>query len=634
MKTFFRGLTAKIILLILVPILLVSILFTLYLNYNIRKETISQYHGLMEKTMDEYALNLQEKLDQIASLAKKTAFFIETSKKLNEHQAFTFIDNNLLLNDYIYGSALLFNEAAPQTGGKNLFCYAHRKDTFYVHHTFSRGNTDYMFEFRNKNYVWQTPKETGKGSWSQPYVNHKAGEIQMITYSQPLFENGKFIGVTTVDVALSALDKYLSRKQKSGEYKKMSVLLLSSDHRLIFYNDPQFLGKKLEKVFSNKYFLAPYLRPVIDSILREKTSEKAHLFSISLPNPNLFYIRHFINIRWTLIIIYPEKTLYKMAHRFVIQNILVSISLMLIIIIVIIFSTYRLITEPLSRMSRTTQNIANGDYSFHVKINRKDEIGLLADNFRLMVSKLKKREEELREAHKKLEVAYQQLIALDEAKSEFLKLISHEIRTPLNGIVGSTYFLNDLIDDPELKEFTSMLKESVDRLERFSTNALFLTQLHTIGKDMEMTAVELGPIINQLKEEFSEQLREKQIKLEPGQISTIKVRGNETLIKKGLSEVLHNAIKFSTGNKITINTVETDDCVMVPITNRGPVIPEDKKEIILKAFGLAESHYDQNSGLGLAIVSSCQKLMGSRMQIESNTEATTISLGFLLADKT
>ena len=284
-------------------------------------------------------------------------------------------------------------------------------------------------------------------------------------------------------------------------------------------------------------------------------------------------------------------------------------------------------------MSKTTQNIANGDYSFHVIIHRKDEIGLLADNFRMMVSKLKKREEELKEAHQKLEVAYQQLITLDEAKSEFLKLISHEIRTPLNGIVGSTYFLDDLIQDPELKEFTSMLKESVDRLERFSTNALFLTQLHTTGKDMEITPVELGPIIDQLISDFKDSLKEKQIQLEVGHISTQKVRGNETLIRKGLSEVLHNAIKFSTGNLITINTVETDDCVMVPISNKGPVIPEDKKEIILKAFGLAESHYDQNSGLGLAIVSSCQKIMGSRLQIESDENATTVSLGFLLADE-
>ncbi len=632
MKLFLNGLTAKIILLILVPILLVSILFTFYLNDNIKRETLNQYHGLIEKTMDEYALNLQEKLGQIATLAKKTAFFIETRNKLNEKQAFTFIENNLLLNDYIYGSALLFNKNAPQTGGKDLFCYTRRKDTFYIHHTFSRENTDYMFEFRKKDAIWKTPKETGRGSWSQPYVNHKAGDILMITYSQPLFKNGKFIGVTTVDVALSALDNYLSRKQKSNQYKKMIVLLLSRNHSLVYYSDPQFVGKKLEKMFPEGHFLAPGFRPVIDSILRQKP-KNTRIFYNQLPDPYIIYYKPFQTIGWTLLIFYPEKELYQTTHNFVVQNILISISMMLIIVIVIIFSTSRLVTKPLSRMSKTTQNIANGDYSFHVKIKRKDEIGLLADNFRSMVSKLKKREEELKETHQELEAAYQQLITLDEAKSEFLKLISHEIRTPLNGIVGSTYFLNDLIKDPELKEFTSMLKESVDRLERFSTNALFLTQLHTTGRNMEMTTVELKPIINQLETEFSEQLHEKQIELKTGQISTHKVWGSETLIKKSLSEVLHNAIKFSTGNKITIHTIETDDCIMVPITNQGPVIPANKKEIILKAFGLAESHYDQNAGLGLAIVSSCQKIMKGRLKIESNENATTVSLGFLLANE-
>ncbi|MCC7316973.1 MAG: response regulator, partial [Bacteroidales bacterium] len=89
-------------------------------------------------------------------------------------------------------------------------------------------------------------------------------------------------------------------------------------------------------------------------------------------------------------------------------------------------------------------------------------------------------EEKVRERTEQLDKANKELMVLDEAKNSFLMMISHEIRTPLNGIVGATYFLNDsLAEDNDLAEFVDMLKTSVDRLEKFSTTALIITQLST-----------------------------------------------------------------------------------------------------------------------------------------------------------
>jgi len=134
------------------------------------------------------------------------------------------------------------------------------------------------------------------------------------------------------------------------------------------------------------------------------------------------------------------------------------------------------------------------------KLKLKTQREILKNLTEVLEQKVQERTAELKESNKNLDKANTQLLTLDEAKNKFLMLISHEIRTPLNGIVGSAYFLNDMIDDPELKEFLDMLKESVDRLDKFSKTALEITQMQTVGKEMEKTSFSLNKVVAKVLE--------------------------------------------------------------------------------------------------------------------------------------
>ena len=74
---------------------------------------------------------------------------------------------------------------------------------------------------------------------------------------------------------------------------------------------------------------------------------------------------------------------------------------------------------------------------------------------------------------------HEELIELDNIKSNFLHLISHEIRTPLHGIVGFTSIIKNMDTSSELKHIVDMLDASVARLENFSLAALKITELRT-----------------------------------------------------------------------------------------------------------------------------------------------------------
>jgi len=247
----------------------------------------------------------------------------------------------------------------------------------------------------------------------------------------------------------------------------------------------------------------------------------------------------------------------------------------------------------------------------------------------VLEKKVQERTAQLKESNNKLEDAFGKLKVLDEAKSSFLKLISHEIRTPLNGIIGSTYFLDDMIEDPELKEFMAILKESVERLERFAIKALFLTQLDTKRMEPHTQPVDMAKAIEKALEENKKFAEEKNIRIHYKSGTPVSVIGDGMLLEKSLSETINNAIKFSTGDEVTIEIFEADNKILVKITNTGSDIPEEKLQKMTKPFGLAEQHMDKSAGLGLAIVSACQNLVNGTLNIESKTGMISVTLGYL-----
>ncbi|NOY50087.1 MAG: response regulator [Chlorobi bacterium] len=238
-------------------------------------------------------------------------------------------------------------------------------------------------------------------------------------------------------------------------------------------------------------------------------------------------------------------------------------------------------------------------------------------------------EQKVEERTAELDKANAQLLSLDEAKNQFLMLISHEIRTPLNGIVGSTYFLSDSIDDPELQEFLEMLKESVDRLDKFSKTALEITQMQTIGRELDKKSLDINSIITKIIEDKKNSAEEKSINTIVELTKNLHIKGLENYFQRSIEELIGNAIKFSDEKTdIKVRTFEEDGNIKISVSDKGEIIPLEKIEEIIKPFGLAQKHYDKHSGLGLAYVRKYLDIHDASLEIKSNKEETVITLIF------
>ncbi len=228
-------------------------------------------------------------------------------------------------------------------------------------------------------------------------------------------------------------------------------------------------------------------------------------------------------------------------------------------------------------------------------------------------------EEKVRERTEQLDKANKELMVLDEAKNSFLMMISHEIRTPLNGIVGAAYFLNDsLAEDNDLAEFVDMLKTSVDRLEKFSTTALIITQLNT-NQTILRREVDLAALVNEVVPSFSDNLAAKNIELKIEiEESPCIVQGQKDLLKIAVNNILDNSIKYSSADSdISVSVGHNDKGVFVSFRDKGKGFSQEAFDHLFRPFGLGEKHYDKNLGLSLKAAKSIMDAHKATIKVQN-----------------
>ena len=292
----------------------------------------------------------------------------------------------------------------------------------------------------------------------------------------------------------------------------------------------------------------------------------------------------------------------------------------------------RFVTQPLRKLMDATKIVAHGNLDYHVKIVRKDEIGVLAQSFNQMTCDLKKsrekienwnkeleakvndRTKELNKKHKELKKysedlkkAYEELQTLDKAKDDFLSLVSHELRTPLSSIVA---YIEVLLDDmaeteEEEKNYLEIIKNESDRLTRLINNVLDLSKMEAGRMPFEFKYIELSKIINASVNGLAgASSKRKQKMINKLENSSFIVLADEDKIIQVLSNILNNAIKFTPdGGVITISGKIKNKKTVVSISDTGFGIKKEDHDKVFDKFQQIEdvNHHSEGTGLGMPI---------------------------------
>ena len=133
-----------------------------------------------------------------------------------------------------------------------------------------------------------------------------------------------------------------------------------------------------------------------------------------------------------------------------------AVSFFAVFLLMSLLATGR-ISRPISRLTRATVKVADGDFSIRLPADRTDEIGELMRSFNAMTEALSK-------------TSYLQ--------KDFIASISHEFRTPIASIKGFARLLQmPGITEEQREEYTALIAQESDRLSRLSDTLLRLSAL-------------------------------------------------------------------------------------------------------------------------------------------------------------
>ena len=211
---------------------------------------------------------------------------------------------------------------------------------------------------------------------------------------------------------------------------------------------------------------------------------------------------------------------------------------------------------------------------------------------------------------------------LNELKTKFLSLVSHEFKTPLSGILTSAMLLGKykLEDEQEKREkHLKTITNKVHYLNNILNDFLSVEKLETGKVNYNFKEFKLSKIMNEVVYNSNMLLKDGQKINYPKNIDEISLVQDEKILELALSNIVHNAIKYSLENSIIdISITQFENNIEFKVKDNGIGIPiVDQKNIFNRYFRAENAINIQGTGIGLNIVKSHIENLGGSIQFTS-----------------
>ncbi|KAA9165018.1 sensor histidine kinase [Amycolatopsis acidicola] len=204
-------------------------------------------------------------------------------------------------------------------------------------------------------------------------------------------------------------------------------------------------------------------------------------------------------------------------------------------------------------------------------------------------------------------VDHSEAARLEAVRRDFVANVSHELKTPVGAIALLTEAVLDAADDvDEVRRFGGKILHESTRLGTLVTELIALSRLQGAERLPDLNVVEVDAVIREALGRTKLSAESADINVTADAPSGLLIEGDRTLLVTALSNLLENAVAYSSaGSPVSVSRKLTDGMVEIAVTDRGIGIAEEDQKRVFERFYRADkarSRATGGTGLGLAIV--------------------------------
>ena len=224
----------------------------------------------------------------------------------------------------------------------------------------------------------------------------------------------------------------------------------------------------------------------------------------------------------------------------------------------------------------------------------------------------------------------------EQARRNLFANISHELRTPLTSI---RLLLDMLMAREQSADTISALEKmttETDTLKEMAQELLDISLIESGRFAIKLDSANAVTLIMPTIERLQPQADLKSIQFHMTECTDVPVWADADQVQRVLSNIFHNAIKFTPSDgSVIVSAIAEDECVRIEIQDSGPGIhPDDLPRIFERFFRADRTRKGAGTGLGLAIANHIVQAHGGVIWAENAPETgAIISFTLLRADK-
>jgi signal transduction histidine kinase len=478
----------------------------------------------------------------------------------------------------------------------------------------------------------------------------------MITATAPILDSsGRFRGIAGIDIPLAIvlenlIQQAVPKKQNKGIFL---VFLMDKNGSFIAYPESHFdfFGLKMDPA-QFKYsrdILGLHINdvksPEIKETIMHMLNSENSLARLNINRDNYIFAGHSLaETGWHLVLVAREKELLssvyetqKAVEKSVshISNYFLKHSMAIFLMaVLIVYATVKVIVHPIKRLTRLAQGVSEGDRTVVSQIDRKDEIGVLANAFNQMVRKLSISEEneknhanslkikilqrtnELQASNLKLEQAKEKLESIVARRTRQLKLLNEHlvyseeierkaIASDLHDTIAQTLAMGISkiktmtepgagVNPDDLVEIQGFLEQSVRGIR-----SLIYKLSPPVLDDFDIDIA-----IGFLVEETNSQQQTKITYTNNLEDPVILKKPLKIMLYRATGELITNMLKYAGTKEAQINVSLTDENLCIRVKDKG--------------VGMAVEKIQEKGGFGLYYISQRMENFKGKLVINSH----------------